>query len=32
VYACIETLVLLTDRGDTAPYVGAIRQLYGACV
>jgi ribosomal protein S12 methylthiotransferase accessory factor len=32
VYACIETLVLLTDRGDTAPYVGAIRQLYGAGV
>jgi ribosomal protein S12 methylthiotransferase accessory factor len=25
-------LVLLTDRGDTAPYVGAIRQLYGAGV
>ena len=32
VYACIETLVLLTDRGDTAPYVGAIRQLYGSGV
>jgi len=32
VYACIETLVLLTDRGDTAPYVGAIRQLFGAGV
>ena len=30
VYACIETLVLLTDRGDTAPYVGAIRQLFGS--
>ncbi len=32
VYACIETLVLLTDRGDTAPYVGAIRQLFGSGV
>ena len=32
VYACIETLVLLTDRGDTAPYVGAIRKLFGAGV
>jgi len=32
VYACIETLVLLSDRGDTAPFVGAIRQLYGAGV
>ncbi len=32
VYACIETLVLLTDRGDTAPYVGSIRQLFGAGV
>jgi ribosomal protein S12 methylthiotransferase accessory factor len=32
VYACIETLVLLSDQGDTAPFVGAIRQLYGAGV
>lgn len=32
VYACIETLVLLSDRGDTAPFVGAIRQLFGAGV
>ena len=32
VYACIETLIQLTDRGDTAPYVGAIRQLFGARV
>ena len=32
VYACIETLVLLSDRGDTAPFVGAIRQMFGAGV
>ncbi len=32
VYACIETLILLSDQGDTAPYVSAIRQLYGSGV
>ena len=30
VYACIESLIHLADRGDTGPYLTALRQLYGA--
>ena len=30
VYACIESLIKLTDMGDTGPYLDALRQLYGA--
>ena len=30
VYACIESLILLADMGDTGPYLSALRQLYGA--
>ncbi len=32
VYACVETLMQLTDFGDTAPYLSALRQLFGAGV
>ena len=32
VYACVESLIQLTDLGDTAPYLSALRQLYGAGV
>jgi ribosomal protein S12 methylthiotransferase accessory factor len=32
VYAGVESLIQLTDLGDTAPYLGALRQLYGAGV
>lgn len=30
VYACVQTLIQLSDGGSTAPYVAALRQLYGA--
>jgi len=30
VYACVQTLIQLSDAGSTAPYVSALRQLYGA--
>ena len=32
VYACVETLMQLTDFGDTAPYLSALRQMFGAGV
>ena len=32
VYACVESLIQLTDLGDTAPYLASLRQLYGAGV
>jgi len=32
VYACVESLIQLTDLGDTAPYLSSLRQLYGAGV
>jgi ribosomal protein S12 methylthiotransferase accessory factor len=30
VYACVQTLIQLSDAGSTAPYLSALRQLYGA--
>lgn len=30
VYACVETLIQLSDNGNTAPYLSALRQLYGS--
>lgn len=30
VYACVETLIQLSDGGNTGPYITALRQLYGA--
>jgi ribosomal protein S12 methylthiotransferase accessory factor len=30
VYACIESLINLADMGDTGPYLGALRSLFGA--
>ena len=30
VYACVETLIQLSDGGNTGPYLSALRQLYGA--
>ena len=30
VYACVETLIQLSDGGNTGPYFTALRQLYGA--
>jgi len=30
VYACVETLIQLSDGGNTGPYLTALRQLYGA--
>jgi ribosomal protein S12 methylthiotransferase accessory factor len=29
VYACVEALIQLSDRGNTSPYLTALRQLYG---
>lgn len=30
VYACVETLIQLSDGGNTGPYLTSLRQLYGA--
>lgn len=30
VYACVETLIQLSDGGSTGPYLSSLRQLYGA--
>lgn len=30
VYACVQTLIQLSDGGNTAPYLTVLRQLYGA--
>ncbi len=30
VYACVETLLQLSDGGSTGPYLSSLRQLYGA--
>lgn len=30
VYACVETLIQLSDSGNTGPYLTSLRQLYGA--
>jgi ribosomal protein S12 methylthiotransferase accessory factor len=30
VYACVETLIQLSDGGNTGPYLTALRQLFGA--
>lgn len=32
IYACVETLMKLTDFGDTSPYLGSLRQMFGAGV